>query len=143
ISLAADDDSFLLVTLPDDAGEAMGGRRQLCLAFSPEGLDQHRDAELCAVGSEVFDDLRLALEDRGELLVQVPPVPDLDPRPLLPSADDTTFVGRELRGPSRWAGRVHWRVQTGESALGQQIVPTTIGEVDGLVTPEHRALCAG
>lgn len=143
VEIATEDDSFLLATLPDDAPEALGGRRQLCLAFSPEGLDHHRDAELCAVGSEVFDELLGALEDRGEVLVEVPPVPELDPGPLVPASPDTTFVGRELQGPRSWAATVHWRVTTGESSVGGQILPVEVGKVDELASPQHRALGAG
>src|SRR5690606_21607553 len=49
ISYEAPDKSFLTAVLPETAAEELGGRHHLHLAFSPNGLDHHRDAELCAV----------------------------------------------------------------------------------------------
>ena len=70
-----------------------GGR--CCISRSIDyGLEHHPDAELCAVGSPVFDELLGLLRMRGDLHATVPVVPE-DPGNQLHTAHarDTTLVG--------------------------------------------------
>ena len=73
------DREFLSAKVPEELVAALGGRRELHLAFGAEGLELHRDAELCAVGSEVFEDLVASLNERGDLVAVLPDIPAAGP----------------------------------------------------------------
>ena len=78
------------------------------LAFDRHGLEHHPDAELCAVGSPVFDELLGLLRMRGDLHTTVPVIPDeLGPSPFRHTATISlvrrqTDSGRQLERTSNF-----------------------------------------
>lgn len=112
---------------------AFDGRDELHLAFSHDALEDHPDAELCAVGTEAFDDLLWALRLQGDLTGTVVPKPDptafVDP----PHADDVRLVRRWVTGPDEYEVRSAWKVRDPENGaeiveLGTVAEPTTSTE---------------
>ncbi|MEO5843132.1 MAG: SNF2-related protein, partial [Acidimicrobiales bacterium] len=134
------DDEFVAARLPEGFAESVGGREDLKLVFSPQGLDAHRDAELCAVGSEIFEELVAILHERGELIGRVPEFPADPDEPAFAHAPDVRMVGRTILGPQQWGAEVTWRLRASGPASGLEILSTTIGDVDRYRTDAHRAL---
>src|SRR5690606_16217713 len=101
---------FLSAEVSPHARADFDGREHLHLAFSGEGLGIHPEAELCAVGSEVFEEMVVALREHGDLLITVP---DADPgqEPWLVHDADLELIARRVRGPKAWTGNAWWRVR--------------------------------
>jgi len=150
---------FVSARLPEELRPDFPDRETLHLAFDRDGLTQHPDAELCAVGTEVFEEFLIALRLRGDLTATVPVLPELATTPRLAHAGSVRLVSRSLRhGPSR-AVQAVWRttlddgkekivtVRTGSAATGSLPrrplheaehlpeafgpIPTVLAEVEG------------
>lgn len=120
-------EGLLIATLPDDLVEKLDGRRELYLAFTNAALDAHGDAELCVVGSEVFDELLDALRERGDLTGTVPRVPAVPQLPTLTHQPALCLVHRELVPTDGWSARATYRVQDGANAGNQRLVTVELG----------------
>lgn len=111
-ALVGDDPSevpiFLTAQLPEHLQEGFGEVDELHLAFHPLGLDQHPDAELCAAGSEAFEDVVGALRAEGSIVADLPELDLDDCVPLLDGAPGMTFQRLEVLGPDRWMVRGLW-----------------------------------
>ena len=132
-------EGFLSARLPAELVPDLG-REMLHLAFSPEALDQHPDAELCAVGSEVFDELLLALRLRGNLHGTVANPPEISAAPRIKHAPWIRLVSRTLRPPRSWQAAATWKATSDD---GQEKVFTVYtGEARGRRFP-RRPLAQG
>jgi len=100
---------FVSAELPEELRPAFGDVDRLNIAFHPSGLNQHRDAELCAVGSDLFEELVEHLRTSGDLLIQVPDL-ELADEPLIPASTDLRYLGRNVLGPSEWQSTGTWRL---------------------------------
>ncbi|MEU0553263.1 helicase-related protein [Dactylosporangium sp. NPDC006015] len=121
-------EGFTIVTLPRDLSKALDGREQLYLAFTNAALDAHPDAELCVVGSEVFDELLRALRVRGDLSGSVPRIPGVHQRPVVAHTADVRLVERRIEASDDWSARATYRVQEGAATGNQQLVTVDIGQ---------------
>lgn len=120
------DGAFLTAKLDDEVGEELGGRTLLHLAFDRHGLDNHPAAELCAVGSPVFDELLGLLRMRGDMHATVPVIPE-DPGPSpLRHAPSTTLVRRRLVPSGTWSGHATFRATVGEAETTEHIITSDI-----------------
>lgn len=121
---------FVSLRVPDDLREDFDRREFLHLAFDRTGLDEHPDAELCAVGSEVFEEMLSALRLRGDLHCTVARVPAPCGDPLLPHADNVRLAARLQRWVPSWSGRAWWKVAGGPGGPGgsEEIVEAPVGE---------------
>ncbi|MEO8697889.1 MAG: DEAD/DEAH box helicase, partial [Acidimicrobiales bacterium] len=140
ISFTSSDSDFVSARLPEGFAESIGRRQELHLAFSPQGLDQRVDAELCAVGSEIFEELVATVHERGTLVGLVPQFPAAANEPAFAHAPDVHLVGRTILGPPQWGAAVTWRLRSNSPVSGQEIVSTTVGDVAGYRSDAHRAL---
>jgi hypothetical protein len=112
------------------------------LAFDRYGLEHHPDAELCAVGSPVFDELLGLLRMRGDLHATVPVVPD-DPGPTpYRHAASTTPIRRRLIPSGRWSGQATFRATVGEAETTEHVITAAHNE-DAQVQLPRRALQDG
>lgn len=101
---------FISAGLPEELRPTFDGVDRLNIAFHPSGLSQHRDAELCAVGSDLFEELVQHLRTSGDLLIQIPDVQLDESAPLVPAADDLTYLGRTIVGAAGWRASGTWRL---------------------------------
>lgn len=60
-------DAVAVVKLGQELSEAFGDRTELVVAFTSAALDYHPEAELCVVGSEIFDEVLEVLREHGDL----------------------------------------------------------------------------
>ena len=96
------------------------------LAFDRYGLEHHPDAELCAVGSPVFDELLGLLRMRGDMHATVPVVPeDLGPSPYS-HASTLRLVHRRLVPAGTWSGQATFRATVGEAETTEHIITADI-----------------
>ena len=122
------DGSFLTVQFDEEFSEELGGRTLMHLAFDRYGLEHHPDAELCAVGSPVFDELLGLLRMRGDLHATIPVIPD-DPGPSpIKHAANTRLIRRRLVPVGTWSGRATFRAGIGESETTEHVITA---EIDG------------
>lgn len=135
--------AFLSGIVPDHLVDDLGGRRELHLAFDGGALDIHPDAELCAAGTEIFELLVLSLSERGDLLAEMPPTPDLADQAFVDHTDDVMFGSRTFLGPIDWAGEAVWRVRSDTDDAGDQIIRIEVGDPDRLLGKDHAALSNG
>jgi superfamily II DNA or RNA helicase len=149
IKLSAIGKDLAVATLPPDLKDAFDGRDRLYLAFTPEALELHRDAELCAVGSDVLEDLILALREHGNLRALMPPPPEVPQEPWIRHVQGLRFLHREVLGPDQWAARTVWRVRF-EVRRGADVVDVVdeicrilIGDPEAFLSPRHRELGLG
>ena len=120
------DGAFITAELPEDFGEELGGRTTLHLAFDRLGLDHHPEAELCAVGSPVFDELLALLRMRGDLYATVPVIPeDIGPSPFKHS-DRISLLNRRLVPSGSWSGQATFRAAVGEAETTEHIVTAAV-----------------
>lgn len=120
------DGAFITAELTQDFGEELGGRTTLHLAFDRLGLDHHPEAELCAVGSPVFDELLALLRMRGDLYATVPVIPeDIGPSPFRHS-ERMTLLNRRLVPSGSWGGQATFRAAVGEAETTEHIVTADV-----------------
>lgn len=120
------DGAFLTAQFDEDVARELGDRTLLHLAFDRHGLENHPDAELCAVGSPVFDELLGVLRMRGDMHATVPVIPDdLGPSPFL-HAPTTTLVRRRLVPSGTWSGHATFRATVGEAETTEHIITAEI-----------------
>lgn len=119
-------DSFLSARLPEELAAEVGGSTTLHLAFDRAGLEAHPEAELCAVGSEVFDEIVESLRLRGDLHATLAVPPAISPDPRIPHTDDTQLVARVIGEPTTWSARTTWRATTGDGTR-EEIVEIEVG----------------
>ncbi|MFI7207740.1 SNF2-related protein [Micromonospora aurantiaca (nom. illeg.)] len=133
--LSQPSEGFTVATLPDDLAEALGGRREIFLAFTNAALDHHPEAQLCVVGSEIFDELLEVLRERGDLAGTVAAIPEVHQQPVVAHSPRVQLVKRHVEPAEGWAGRATYRVQEGANSGNQQLVTVVVGpDVD----IEHR-----
>jgi superfamily II DNA or RNA helicase len=136
------DGAFLTVHFDEELADELGGRTVLHLAFDRIGMEHHPDAELCAVGSPVFEDLLGLLRMRGDLHATVPVIPEVDgASPYLHSAS-TTLLMRRLVPSEKWRGQATFRATVGETETAEHIITANIGG-DGEVRLPRRPLQDG
>jgi superfamily II DNA or RNA helicase len=118
----AGDGAFMTVQFDEELSDELGGRTVMHLAFDRIGMEHHPDAELCAVGSPVFDELLGLLRMRGDLHATVPVIPeDIGPSPYR-HAGSTTLVSRRLVPSGSWNGQATFRATVGEAETTEHIV---------------------
>ncbi|MCX7620704.1 MAG: SNF2-related protein [Acidimicrobiales bacterium] len=137
--------SFMSIRVPDDHA-AEFGVDELHLAFSADGLAVHPEAELCAAGSAVFDELLEMLRERSDLVAFMPQTGDVDHLPVLPHLDGLQFEHRRVLGPSSWRADITWRVRASDGLAGDRVVHTFVGELaddDSVPRTDQNALTEG
>lgn len=118
--------AFLTAEFDEEFKEELGGRTLMHLAFDRLGLDQHPDAELCAVGSPVFDELLGLLRMRGDMHATVPVIPDdIGPSPYK-HASTLTLLGRRLIPSGSWSGQATFRTTIGEAETTEHLITAEI-----------------
>ncbi|MGC5021334.1 SNF2-related protein [Micromonospora sp. DT47] len=128
-TLTQPSEGLTVATLPDDLAAALGGRRELFLAFTNAALDHHPEAQLCVVGSELFDELLEVLRDRGDLAGTVAAIPEVHQTPALAHSPDVQLVKRHVEPADEWAARATYRVQEGATSGNQQLATVAVGPV--------------
>jgi hypothetical protein len=114
--------AFITIQFDEEFEGELGGRTLMHLAFDRYGLEHHPDAELCAVGSPVFDELLGLLRMRGDLHATVPVVPD-DPGPTpYRHAASTNLVRRRLVPSGKWSGHATFRATVGEAETTEHVI---------------------
>ncbi len=120
------DGAFLTVQFGEEFETELGGRTLMHLAFDRYGLEHHPDAELCAVGSPVFDELLGLLRMRGDLHASVPIIPDdIGPTPYRHSAN-ASVVRRRLVPSGKWNGQATFRASIGEAETTEHVLTAEI-----------------
>lgn len=118
--------AFLTAELDPQFQEELGGRTIMHLAFDRIGLRQHPDAELCAVGSPVFDEILGLLRVRGDIHATVPVIPeDIGPSPYK-HAPTLTLVRRRLIPSGSWSGQATFRATIGEAEISEHLITSDI-----------------
>jgi hypothetical protein len=126
------DGAFLTVQLDEELVDELGGRTVLHLAFDRLGMEHHPDAELCAVGSPVFEDLLGLLRTRGDLHATVPVIPDIESASPYLHSPSTTLLMRRLVPSGKWSGQATFRATVGEAETTEHIITADVsgaGEV--------------
>ena len=118
--------AFLTAEFDEEFAEELGGRTLMHLAFDRHGLEHHPDAELCAVGSPVFDELLGLLRMRGDLHATVPVIPDeAGPSPFQHAAT-ISLVRRRLIPAGSWSGHATFRATVGEAETSEHILTADV-----------------
>ncbi|MFL0287815.1 DEAD/DEAH box helicase [Mycobacterium sp. SMC-21] len=118
--------AFLTAQFSEELNEELGGRTVMHLAFDRIGLEQHPDAELCAVGSPVFDELLGLLRMRGDMHATVPVIPeDIGPSPYK-HASSLTLVRRRLIPSGSWSGKATFRTTIGEAETTEHLITADV-----------------
>lgn len=118
--------AFLTAEFDEEFAEELGGRTLMHLAFDRHGLEHHPDAELCAVGSPVFDELLGLLRMRGDLHATVPVIPeDLGPSPFR-HAPSISLTRRRLVPAGSWSGHATFRASVGEAETSEHILTADV-----------------
>ncbi|GII25716.1 helicase-related protein [Planosporangium mesophilum] len=120
-------DGFVTVKLPADLATALDDREELHLAFTNAALEHHPEAELCVVGSEVFDELLRVLRERGDLTGSVRTLPAVHADPVTPHAPTVRLADRRVGPTGDWSARVTYRVQDSSSSGTQELVTVQVG----------------
>jgi superfamily II DNA or RNA helicase len=120
------DGAFLTAQFDEEFEQELGGRTIVHLAFDRLGMEHHPDAELCAVGSPVFDELLALLRMRGDMYATVPVIPeDIGPSPYR-HAGTTTLVRRRLVPSGSWSGHATFRAAIGEAETTEHLITADI-----------------
>lgn len=120
------DGAFLTARFGEEFEQELGGRSLMHLAFDRFGLEHHPDAELCAVGSPVFDELLALLRVRGDMHATVPVIPeDLDPSPYQ-HASTIRLARRRLVPSNSWGGQATFRATVGEAETTEHLITADI-----------------
>lgn len=118
--------AFLTAQFDEEFEQELGGRTVMHLAFDRIGLEQHPDAELCAVGSPVFDELLGLLRMRGDMHATVPVIPeDIGPSPYK-HAPTLKLVRRQLIPSGSWSGHATFRATIGEAETTEHLITADI-----------------
>nr|WP_269770360.1 helicase-related protein [Mycobacterium dioxanotrophicus] len=118
--------AFLTAEFDEEYAEELGGRTVMHLAFDRFGLDQHPDAELCAVGSPVFDELLGLLRMRGDMHATVPVIPDdIGPSPYR-HAPTLRLIRRRLIPSGTWSGQATFRATIGEAETTEHLITADV-----------------
>lgn len=118
--------AFLTAQFDEEFAPELGGRTLIHLAFDRLGLEQHPDAELCAVGSPVFDELLGLLRMRGDMHATVPVIPDdIGPSPYQHAAT-LTLLRRRLVPSGSWSGQATFRATVGEAETTEHLITADI-----------------
>lgn len=103
-------ETFLTARLPGEVRTHFGDVDSLHVAFDPRAMSRHRAAELCVVGSDLFEEFIEVVRPFGDLLIELPDL-DVDALPPVYTASDGwVFGGRSLVGPVDWDVTSRWRV---------------------------------
>jgi len=125
-----EDEQFVTVSLNADLAERFDVP-ELHLAFSPSALDMHPDAELCVVGSELFDEFMDAIAKTGDLLCEVPDSYDDLPQVGFVAADTgIEFVDRTILGPKLDFIEATWRATDDAAIAGDEIITASVTNVE-------------
>lgn len=120
------DGAFLTAKFGEEFEQELGGRTLMHLAFDRFGLEHHPDAELCAVGSPVFDELLGLLRVRGDMHATVPVIPeDLGPSPYR-HAPTIRLVRRRLVPSGSWSGQATFRATVGEAETSEHLITADV-----------------
>ncbi|CAM3441408.1 DEAD/DEAH box helicase [Mycobacterium frederiksbergense] len=120
------DGAFLTAQFDEEFDAELGGRTLMHLAFDRLGLEHHPDAELCAVGSPVFDELLGLLRVRGDMHATVPVIPeDIGGSPLK-HAPNVTLMRRRLVPSGSWSGQATYRATVGEAETTEHLITADI-----------------
>ncbi|CAM2951633.1 helicase [Mycobacterium intermedium] len=129
--------AFLTVQFDEELAEELGGRTLLHIAFDRLGMEHHPDAELCAVGSPVFDELLGLLRVRGDMHATVPVIPE-DPGPTpFRHAQSTTLARRRLIPSGTWSGNATFRATVGEAETTEHIITAELGAHNEIRLPRR------
>ncbi|MGY4867316.1 helicase-related protein [Mycolicibacterium elephantis] len=127
------DGAFITAVFSEEFEQELGGRTTMHLAFDRFGLEHHPEAELCAVGSPVFDELLGLLRVRGDMHATIPVIPeDIGPTPYR-HAEFIRVVRRRLIPSGSWSGQATFRATVGEAETTEHLITA---EIDG--HREHR-----
>lgn len=137
-----DKGAFVTVKFPEELDAELGGRTLIHLAFDKDGLEHHPDAEICAVGTPVFDEILGLLRVRGDLSATVAEPPEPGPSPIEHSPD-ITLVSRRFVPSKGWSGRATFRVAIGESGGDERVITSTVTSPDGQRLQPRRPLSDG
>ena len=120
---------FISARVPEEAQAGLGERSELNIAFGGDAMAQHADAELCAVGTEIFEQIIDSLADRGDLVAHVPDERLLKAdTPWFTGSEGLRFLNRELEPIADWAGEAVWRVRSTTDRDGDDVISTHIGD---------------
>lgn len=120
------DGAFLTAQFDEEFDAELGGRTLMHLAFDRLGLEHHPDAELCAVGSPVFDELLGLLRVRGDMHATVPIIPDDIGGSPLKHAPNVTLTRRRLVPSGSWSGQATYRATVGEAETTEHLITADI-----------------
>ncbi|MCV7281671.1 DEAD/DEAH box helicase family protein [Mycolicibacterium flavescens] len=122
------DGAFITAVFNEEFEQELGGRTTMHLAFDRFGLEHHPEAELCAVGSPVFDELLGLLRVRGDMHATIPVIPDdIGPTPYR-HAESIRLVRRRLVPSGSWSGQATFRATVGEAETAEHLITA---EIDG------------
>ena len=119
--------AFITVEFPEEMAEELGGRLRVHMAFGRGGLEEHPDAELCAVGSPIFVELLGLLRERGDMHVRAPVLPSVETIIPHPHTDRIVLDSLRLVPSGRWTGRGLYRVEIGDAELTERILDVELG----------------
>ncbi|MGN9911103.1 SNF2-related protein [Phytohabitans sp. LJ34] len=125
--LSQPEEGLTRVKLPADMDSAFDGRDELFLAFTHTALDLHPEAELCVVGSEVFDELLRVLREHGDLTGSIAELPAIPQEPVLAHVPGVVLRQRRLQPTGDWSARATYRVQEGATSGNQRLVSVDVG----------------
>lgn len=118
--------AFITAKFGEEFEQELGGRTLMHLAFDRFGLEHHPDAELCAVGSPVFEELLGLLRVRGDMHATVPVIPDdLGPTPYR-HVPNIRLVRRRLVPSGSWSGQATFRATVGEAETTEHLITAGI-----------------
>lgn len=118
--------AFITAQFDEEFEPELGGRTLMHLAFDRLGMEHHPDAELCAVGSPVFDELLGLLRMRGDMHATVPIIPDdIGPSPY-PHASTIRLLRRRLVPSGSWSGQATFRATIGESESTEHLITADV-----------------
>lgn len=120
------DGAFITAQFDEEYEQELDGRTLMHLAFDRIGMEHHPDAELCAVGSPVFDEILGLLRMRGDMHATVPVVPDDIGDSPLERADNVTLLRRRLVPSGSWSGQATFRAAVGESETTEHLLTADI-----------------
>jgi superfamily II DNA or RNA helicase len=129
--------AFLTVQFDEELADELGDRTLIHIAFDRKGMEHHPEAELCAVGSPVFDELLGLLRMRGDMHATVPVIPD-DPGPSPLKASPTTrLVRRRLIPSGTWSGQATFRATVGEAETTEHIITADVNGKNAVRLPRR------